>query len=303
MKRLIYSLTILFSIGTSAQNIIAEAELKAENVNEVSVEGSFVDVYVTRGDEVYFKGIIKGNGEEGDYRFDTDIVGSTLMIKVTNTRNRYSWKNYRTQDSRIDITIPEGVALDIDNSSGDINVANLRATESTIEASSGDITLKSIICNLEVETSSGDIEISNLIGDSEIESTSGDQDFRNVKGSIESTASSGDITFIDFDGDLEIEATSGDVELKTGKGTLSVRTSSGEIDGDEITLTGDADFDATSGNIEVDFTNDLSDLSFDLSATSGDLEVGRQEAEKRLKIERGGYTVRGVTSSGDQEYN
>ena len=131
-------------MGTSAQNIIAEAELKAENVNEVSVEGYFVDVYVTRGDEVYFKGIIKGNGEEGDYRFDTDIVGSTLMIKVTNTRNRYSWKNYRTQDSRIDITIPEGVALDIDNSSGDINVANLRATESTIEASSGDITLKSI---------------------------------------------------------------------------------------------------------------------------------------------------------------
>ena len=124
-----------------------------------------------------------------------------------------------------------------------------------------------------------------------------------MKGSIKSTASSGDITFIDFDGDLEIEATSGDVELKTGKGTLSVRTSSGEIDGDEITLTGDADFDATSGNIEVDFTNDLSDLSFDLSATSGDLEVGRQEAEKRLKIERGGYTVRGVTSSGDQEYN
>ena len=69
-----------------------------------------------------------------------------------------------------------------------------------------------------------------------------------------------------------------------------------------ISIFPDADFDATSGNIEIDFTNDLEDLSFDLTATSGDLEVGRREAEKRLKIERGGYTVRGVTSSGDQEY-
>lgn len=302
MKRLIYFLTIATAVGASAQNVIAKAELKAENVNEVRVEGSFVDVFVTKGDEVYFNGIIKGNGEEGDYRFDTNIVGSTLTIKVVSTKNRFSWRNYRINDSRIDITIPEGIALDIDNSSGDVNVANLRASKSKIEASSGDITLRSIVCNLDVETSSGDIEITDLVGDSEIESTSGDQDLKNMKGSIESTSSSGDITFLNFDGDLDIEATSGDVELRTGIGTLRVRTSSGEIDGEKITLTGDSDFDATSGNIEIDFTNDLSELSFDLTASSGDLEVGSQEAEKRLKIIRGGYTVTGVTSSGDQEY-
>jgi len=303
MKTLAFLLSCSFFLNLSAQNVIAKAELEAENVDEVRVEGSFVDVYVNTGDKVYFKGIIEGNLDEGDYRFDTEIVGSTLVVKVIYEKNRYNWKNNRLTESRIDITIKDGVSLDIDNSSGDVNVANLRASESRIEATSGDITLKSIVANLKVETSSGDIDVEGLIGDSEIESTSGDQDLYDLKGNIETRASSGDITVKNFDGSLDIEATSGDVEIRGGKGSLKVRTSSGNIDGNEIELTGNAYFDATSGDVEIDFKNDLNDLSFDLSATSGDLEVGSRSAEKRLLIDRGGYKVIGVTSSGDQEYD
>ncbi len=281
---------------------MAQAELEAKNVDEVRIDGSFVDVYVQDGEKVFFKGIIEGNGDEGDYRFDTDIVGSTLVIKVVQTKNKYNWSNRRLTKSRIDVTITDGVKLDIDNSSGDINVANLRAPESKIEASSGDITLRSVVSNLDVETSSGDIDIDGLIGDSRIESTSGDQSLYNLKGEIRTQASSGDITVSKFDGAVEIEATSGDIEIRGGEGTLEVRTTSGEIDGRDILLKGNAYFDATSGDIEIDFDNALSDLSFDLRATSGDLEVGSRSAEKRLMIERGGYKVVGVTSSGDQEY-
>ncbi|MBC6400232.1 MAG: DUF4097 family beta strand repeat protein [Ekhidna sp.] len=302
MKKSVYLILFILSFSVRAQNIIAAAELKAENVSEVRVEGKFVDVYVKKGDEVYFKGVIRGNGDEGDYRFDTDVVDSTLIIRVIRTKNNYSWKNSRIKEARMDITIPGDVKLDIDNSSGDVFVANLRVSESKIEATSGDITLRNIIANLEVETTSGDIDIADLIGDSEIESTSGDQEFENVKGTIETRASSGDITFEDFEGDLDIKATSGDIDLRGGEGKLKVRTSSGNIDGVRVALTGDAYFDATSGDVKIDFTNDLDDLNFDLNATSGDLEVGSRKGEKRLIIERGEYTVRGTTSSGDQEY-
>ena len=223
-------------------------------------------------------------------------------MKVVSSDRSYSWKNRKITKSRIDITVTEGVKLDIDNSSGDVNVANLRATESKIEASSGDVTLRSIVANLEVETSSGDIDIDGLVGDSEIESTSGDQSLYDLKGSIRSQASSGDITVSKFDGAMDIEATSGDIEIRGGEGTLEVRTTSGEIEGRDILLTGNASFDATSGDIEIDFENDLDDLSFDLRASSGDIDVGNRSAEKRLQIERGGYKVSGVTSSGDQEY-
>lgn len=301
MKKSLIAILFLGSFSGLAQNTLAKAELEAENVDEVRIEGSFVDVYVNTGDKVYFKGIITGNGDEGDYRFETDIVGKTLVIRVDRKTNR-SWRNYRINESRIDLTITDGVKLDIDNSSGDVNVANLRASESRIEASSGDITLRSIVANLEVETSSGDIDIDGLTGDSEIESTSGDQEIYNSRGNIETRASSGDITVSGFNGKIEIQATSGDVDVRKGVGALKIRTSSGEIDGYGIEVNDNCYFDATSGNIEIDFVNDLDELSFDLTATSGDLEVGNRSGEKRLVIDRGGIKITGTTSSGDQGY-
>lgn len=301
MRRLFGLLTLLTCIDGYAQNILAKAELEAENVDEVRIEGSFVDIYVKNGDRVYFQGEITGSGDEGDYAFDTDIVGKTLVIRVERKSER-GWKNYRIQNSRIDLTVANGVKLDIDNSSGDVNVANLRASSSRIEASSGDITLRKVVANLKVETSSGDIDIDGLTGDSDIESTSGDQEIFNTKGNIESRASSGDIKISGFEGDLEVKATSGDVELRNGKGAIRARTSSGEIDGYGVELTDDSYLNATSGNVEMDFVNNISDLSFDLTATSGDLEVGNKSGEKRLLIDRGGIKVSGTTSSGDQEY-
>ncbi|MEP0984249.1 DUF4097 family beta strand repeat-containing protein [Ekhidna sp.] len=301
MKKLIVAFILPLSFAAFSQNTLAKAELEAENVDEVRIEGLFVDVYVNSGDRVYFKGIITGSGDEGDYSFDTDIVGKTLVIRVDRKTNR-NWKNYRLNESRIDLTIVDGVRLDIDNSSGDVNVANLRASESKIEASSGDITLRSIVANLDVETSSGDIDIDGLTGDSDIESTSGDQEIFNSTGNIETRASSGDITISGFNGKIEVQTTSGDVEIRKGVGAIKARTTSGEIDGYAIEINDNCYFDATSGNIEIDFTNDLDELSFDLTATSGDLEVGNRSGEKRLVIERGGLKVIGTTSSGDQEY-
>ncbi len=301
MKKLLVICLTILSLASFSQNILAEAELEAENIDEVRVEGSFVDVYVNSGDQVHFKGKITGNGDEGDYRFETDIVGKTLVIRVDRRTSR-GWRNYRITESRIDLTVVDGVRLDIDNSSGDVKVANLRASSSRIEASSGDITLRSIVANLKVETSSGDIDIEGLTGDSDIESTSGDQEIYNTNGDIETRASSGDITVSGFNGKIEVQATSGDVEIRKGSGAIKARTSSGSIDGYAIEVNGNCYFDATSGSIEVDFKNDLNDLSFDLTATLGDLEVGSRSGEKRLVIDRGGHRVIGTTSSGDQEY-
>lgn len=297
---------ILAFVGVSghlfAQTTIASAELEAQNVTEVRIDGSFCDVYVERGDRNYLKAVIKGKGEEGDYRFDTEIVGSTLLIKVIR-REKRSWKGYNITESKIDLIIKDGVKLDIDNSSGDIFVADLSARESKIEATSGDITLKRIKADLEVETSSGDISINEVIGSIDMQSTSGDQRIYDVEGDIDTRASSGDITIAGFNGNIELEATSGDIDLRGGVGSLDVRTTSGNIEGNNIELTGNAYFKASSGDVEIDFENDIKEMSFDLTASSGSLDVGSRSGEKKLYIERGGYKVVGVTSSGDQEYD
>lgn len=303
MKNLFTLITLVILSGqVLAQTTIASAELEAQNVTEVRIEGSFCDVYVERGNRNYLKAVIKGKGEVGDYRFDTEISGSTLLIKVVR-REKRSWKGYNLTESKIDLTIKEGVRLDIDNSSGDIFVADLTTEESKIEANSGDITLKRIKADLEVETSSGDVSINEMIGSLDLQSTSGDQRLYNVDGNIDSRASSGDITVADFIGNLELEATSGDIDVRGGVGRLDLRTTSGGIEGNDIDLNGNAYFKASSGSIEIDFINEIRELSFDLTASSGNLDVGNRSGEKKLYIDRGGYMVVGVTSSGDQEYD
>lgn len=304
MRKILLFTLLLVGISSFSQDILASAELGAENIHELNLEASFVNVFIENGEKTYFKGVIYGNGEEGDYDFKTDIVGSTLVIKVVSANSgRFKWDWNNVKESRIDLTIPYGVNIKVDNSSGDIKARGLRSSEATFKSSSGDIKLANVVGNLTIETSSGDIQIDGLIGDSRLASTSGEHELTNLKGNIKTKASSGDITISGFDGEIVARATSGDIKIRGGKGTLEVETTSGNIDGNEITLTGHASFDATSGNIAIDFTNHLDEMSFDLRATSGDLNVGQRSADKKLIVEGGGYRVTGVSSSGDQDYN
>ena len=59
MKNILLITLSILSFQLLGQNVLAKAELIAENVNEVRVDGSFVDVYVTKGDQVTFKGNLR----------------------------------------------------------------------------------------------------------------------------------------------------------------------------------------------------------------------------------------------------
>ena len=305
MQKLI-TLSVALIIGSwaSAQNILAEAELRAENVNRIKVEGKFVDVDVKKGDDVYFKGIITGNGDEGDYEFKTRIIGNTLDIQVSYTKNNYSWKSYKIRESSIQLTIPQGVSLEIDNSSGDISISYLDAEEkSEIEASSGDVTIVNAQSDIQIETSSGDIGLKNVTGELEVSSSSGDQEFTLVNGHLEIIATSGDVEVEQVTGSLDIETSSGEVDIRDCKVSMRVETTSGDVDAYALTLVGDAYFRTSSGDLEVEFTNDIDKMSFDLTASSGDIDVGSLSGDKRLMIDNGGYKVTGISSSGDQDYS
>ena len=301
MKNLFLFFSALLFVGSAAaQNILAAAELEAQNISKVKIRGSFVDVEVTEGNKVYFEGVIRGNGDKGDYKFITNIEGDALVIEVKSNTN--SWSSSRTRDSYIKLQITKGVELDIDNSSGDIEINYLDAAESKIGASSGDVTLLGVVSDLEIRTSSGDIVAKNVKGDLSVRTTSGDHEYYDVTGDLAIVATSGDIFVEDFNGKLTLESTSGDVELEEANGEFEIRSTSGSIEGYNVLLKGDAFFKASSGDIEIDFENDLDDLSFDLSSSSGDIKVGSDSADKKLKISRGGYEVTGITSSGEQRY-
>ncbi len=304
MRSFLLVLCLVAATSLSAQKILASEEFEAENIKSVTVKGAFCDVYVEPGDKVYFKGVIEGKGDEGDYEILSDLDGTDLEIRVDSRRNNWGW-GWNELRTKLELRIPSDVELTIDNSSGDIYIDDISPSELNVEASSGDISISKVRGSLEVEATSGDLELRDITGDLLARTTSGDQEIKGIGGSIQTGATSGDIELEDFEGDAEAKTTSGEITVRRGKGAMSFRTTSGNIDGYDLELTDDLLLRASSGDIEIELINDLSQLNFDLESSSGDLEVGSRSSDRDLYIKEGPdyFWVRATTSSGNMDFS
>lgn len=139
------------------------------------------------------------------------------------------------------IEVPDDLALDIGDSSGDMLLKNTAALQ--IRDSSGDIEVKNARGPVVVNDSSGDIEISGAEGDVTIESdSSGDIDANDINGSVLVVSdSSGDImashvssNFVverDSSGDISASDIGGDFRvLKDGSGEIRSNGVEGVVD-------------------------------------------------------------------------
>lgn len=136
-----------------------------------------------------------------------------------------------------------------------------------------------------ISTGSGDITVTDLnLAELRVSGGSSDVDVRRVSGR------------------LALSLASGDVELTTFDGELAIQTSSGDVRGEEVRLTADAEITTSSGDVTMELDHADSDLSFFLTASSGDLRVNRTRGEDRLRTGDGDIEVRGRSSSGDQTY-
>lgn len=295
---LLVLLTIFFIHVTVGQNVLASEEFEGDNISKVVIRNTFCDVNLEGGNKLYFKGVIEGRGNEGDFEILTELDEDRLEI-VVRSRNR-SWNWNKISRARLDLTLPAGTDLSIESSSGDTYGRSLSGSEIEIEATSGDIDLSDINADVRIDVTSGDIEIDDMTGRLEIESTSGDLELTGIDGDIRTRCTSGDVEIRQFSGDIQSRTTSGELTVSRGKGALSLRTSSGNIEGYDIEITGDLYLEATSGEIEIELVNEIDDLNFELETASGDLRAGRRTSEKDLYTKRGdGFWVKGVTTSGD----
>ncbi|MFA8433048.1 MAG: DUF4097 family beta strand repeat-containing protein [Marinifilaceae bacterium] len=311
--------TLGYASGLKAQKLYDQQKASFEGVKILNVEGSFCDVLIEAESQkqIDFRGEIRGESRSGgrDLKIHHSREGEVLRVWVDSPNGFY-----RNLDGKLQFKVPSDLQLDVRNSSGNIMVFGIRNAGMKLKATSGDIELKDIHANLEFETTSGDFELMELTGDIEGKSTSGDQTFRKVKGSLYTRATSGELSFYDIDGEIESktssgnvdfegihgnmknESTSGNIHVRYCQGALSMRATSGNIRGEGIELKQNSRFRTTSGNISMDFENDLESLGFDLEASSGDLYVGNRHGEKEILFRRGDILVRGESSSGNQRY-
>lgn len=292
----------LGSLDLQAQNTLASNEFEADNVSAVTLRGKFCDIHLERGDNVYFKGVIEGKGNRGDYEITSDLKGDHLYIEVDGDNRNWRWN--RITKSRLMLKIPSNTKVFVENSSGDIMASGLDGEDIQIHSTSGDVNVRGLSGKIELGSTSGDLEVEDIQGEISLESTSGDIEVEEISGSVSIRSTSGDIDINKFEGELKAKSTSGELTVDDGKGKISLGTTSGSIEGRYIEITDDINLKASSGEISIEFVNDLEALNFDLQSSSGDLDVGNRSGEKNMYIKRGdGFWVNSVTSSGDMDFS
>ncbi len=143
---------------------------------------------------------------------------------------------------RLDLTIevPADVPLEIDDSSGAVELRNVGPTE--LEDGSGEIVAEGVAGDLRVEDGSGSIRIEDVAGNVEIEDGSGEIDVRGVRGSVvirEDGSGAIDIRDVDHDvmiredgsGGIEVREIGGDFTVdRDGSGGIDYRNVAGRVD-------------------------------------------------------------------------
>ena len=126
---------------------------------------------------------------------------------------------YRALD--LEVELPANVALEIEDSSGDLEVRDVGALD--VDDSSGDIELANVGGALRISDSSGEIRVDGVRGDVSLRDSSGDMIVQRVVGSV--------TVIEDSSGDIDVHDVSGAVHVeRDSSGSISV----GDVGGDFI---------------------------------------------------------------------
>lgn len=289
-------LCLLLFHDARSQRRLAYHEFEAEHISKIHLYGSFCDVKISHDQKIRFLGEIEGSGRPDDFTISSGLSNTgTLVIHV---RHRGRKSNYISK-ARIQLHIPKGIVLNIDNTAGDIKGDNLISGTYNFKSSSGDVSLSEVIGDLRVETTSGDISIENLQGEAHLRSTSGDKNIGNAQGTVRVSGTSGSTYLHNIIGPVHVSSTSGNVTLKEIKGRVEVTSTSGNIYTHQLLITGDSKFALISGNLKIDLSNPHDDFKFQLMTGSGIISVNGIAFKNNYLEGEGPIIIDAATGSGN----
>lgn len=169
--------------------------------------------------------------EEGDEDEALEFIEKNLVLSLERDGDTAvlrahfrdgSWLNDINAGVALDVNMPMGMSLDIDDSSGSIKVRNTEA-DVRIDDSSGSIKVTNVAA-LTIDDSSGSIEVTDADGDVQIVDRSGSISVEGVSGNVRISDGSGSIRVNDVEKDVIIE--------EDGSGGLSVTNVRGRVEED-----------------------------------------------------------------------
>jgi len=204
-----------------------ELDTKGVSVFEVDAgAGSLVIEGVSDIQSIYVVATINVPDESTEKA--KEIIASELKLSLEKVRDRArleahfdhrSWGFGDPPTVDLEIRVPQGLALEVDDGSGSMKVINVGADVS-IDDGSGSIRVEQVN-NLVIDDGSGSIEIIGVAGDVSVEDGSGSITVEHVGGSVTIDDGSGGIAVNDVEQDLII--------VDDGSGSLKTADIRGQI--------------------------------------------------------------------------
>lgn len=164
----------------SADEITVIATIHVPTGNDEKAHKIIASDMVLSLDKVRGKAVLKAFFENGLWNF-----GDSPLIKI-------------------EVSVPAGIGLRVDDGSGSITIENIDGGVSLIDGS-GSVTISKVGGDLDIDDGSGSIAVRNVSGDVVIRDGSGSIKVNNVSGSVTIDDGSGSISVSNVQHDLIIE--------------------------------------------------------------------------------------------------
>jgi DUF4097 and DUF4098 domain-containing protein YvlB len=340
MKRFITCAVVLamsiMAKGVEIKQMISVFETQKDIATKmIKVDSRFCKVNVEGGMQTALNGKLEAMADHDDYNIEVTEQDGVTSIVVITPKEALS-----TFSGELTITVAEGVSVEIVNTTGNVNVSNVKQATVTVTTGQGKVAITDCACALNITTKNGSITAKGLKGDVRLASTRGAMTLDNIegtlnvdgmdgavvanflKGSLTIATTAGTQTLSDIEGVLSLKASTGALRVSKFKGELNVKTlaatlnlfevqavmhinlgGKGQIVGTKgITLTGSSDFTTEEGKIQLTFMN--KELAFQLTSESSKASIicrGKSK-NKKLNMGEGDIVVKGHTRTGGQVY-
>mgnify|MGYP001814490311 CR=1 FL=1 len=204
-------------------------ELDTDGVSRLDIEAGAGELVIKGADDidriVVTATINVPDQDEDDAR---EIIGKRLKLSLEKAgdearlegyfdNSAWSWGDSPSVD--LDVRVPEGLALVVDDSSGSLEIADVNANVE-VDDGSGSISISGV-AGVVIDDGSGSITVTNASGDVEIEDGSGSITIEKVGGGVRIDDGSGGIDVSDVELDLVIvDDGSGDLDASDVRGEV-----------------------------------------------------------------------------------
>ena len=264
-------------------------DFAGKEINTISMDLSISNVSFKVGESAK---VVCKESDKYHHEVSLNEENKALSVNFKMTKKWYEFSDLFQPKFAVEVYLPSGSyeTLNIKHSTGDINVdKGFTFNSIDLDGSTGDVEVKcNVVENAKIKQSTGDVTISDMnVASISTEVSTGKTSIKNVvvSGDVQLKASTGKVNVENLTcKNLTINASTGDIKLKDSlmSGKMDLKTGTGDVD--------IIDSDAAEVSIETD-TGDVDATFLTIKNVDYHTDTGKLNIDKELDREAGGKCI------------